>query len=432
MSVRVAIVGSGIAGLSAAHHLADHGEVSLFEADSYFGGHAHTVNVTLPGTQGPCTFGVDTGFLVYNERTYPGLISLFEQLGIETAHSNMSFSVQAPWGGSGVLEWNGADLNSVFAQRRNFFRPRFWWLLRDILRFNRLTTALAKSYDDGALMQSLQAFLDQHGFGHTFRDTYLLPMLGCIWSCPTAQMLEFPAATMVRFCDNHGLLQVNNRPQWFTVKGGSQRYVEAVTSRLAHKHLRTPVEAVRRDEHGVTLYTEAGAQRFDHVVLACHADQALALLEQPSADETSVLSAIRFQDNLAVLHTDTSVMPDRPLAWAAWNYQRLRGTTDGSRVCLHYWLNTLQPLPFTQDVFVSLNPLTAIDPSKVLGQYHYTHPVFDLAAIQAQRRMGQLQGLQHTWFAGAWMGYGFHEDGYKAGRSAAQAIVQGLMQEEVA
>ena len=432
MSVRVAIVGSGIAGLSAAHHLADHGEVSLFEADSYFGGHAHTVNVTLPGTQGPCTFGVDTGFLVYNERTYPGLISLFEQLGIETAHSNMSFSVQAPWGGSGVLEWNGADLNSVFAQRRNFFRPRFWWLLRDILRFNRLTTALAKSYDDGALMQPLQAFLDQHGFGHTFRDTYLLPMLGCIWSCPTAQMLEFPAATMVRFCDNHGLLQVNNRPQWFTVKGGSQRYVEAVTSRLAHKHLRTPVQAVRRDEHGVTLYTEAGAQRFDHVVLACHADQALALLEQPSADETSVLSAIRFQDNLAVLHTDTSVMPDRPLAWAAWNYQRLRGTTDGSRVCLHYWLNTLQPLPFTQDVFVSLNPLTAIDPSKVLGQYHYTHPVFDLAAIQAQRRMGQLQGLQHTWFAGAWMGYGFHEDGYKAGRSAAQAIVQGLMQEEVA
>ena len=432
MSVRVAIVGSGIAGLSAAHHLADHAEVSLFEADSYFGGHAHTVNVTLPGKQGPCTFGVDTGFLVYNERTYPGLISLFEQLGIETAHSNMSFSVQAPWGGSGVLEWNGADLNSVFAQRRNFFRPRFWWLLRDILRFNRLTTALAKSYDDGALMQPLQTFLAQHGFGHTFRDTYLLPMLGCIWSCPTAQMLEFPAATMVRFCDNHGLLQVNNRPQWFTVKGGSQRYVEAVTSRLAHKHLRTPVQAVRRDEHGVTLYTEAGAQRFDHVVLACHADQALALLEQPSADETSVLSAIRFQDNLAVLHTDTSVMPDRPLAWAAWNYQRLRDTTDGSRVCLHYWLNTLQPLPFTQDVFVSLNPLTAIDPSKVLGQYHYTHPVFDLAAIQAQRRMGQLQGLQHTWFAGAWMGYGFHEDGYKAGRSAAQAIVQGLMQEEVA
>ena len=432
MSVRVAIVGSGIAGLSAAHHLADHGEVSLFEADSYFGGHAHTVNVTLPGKQGPCTFGVDTGFLVYNERTYPGLISLCEQLGIETAHSNMSFSVQAPWGGSGVLEWNGADLNSVFAQRRNFFRPRFWWLLRDILRFNRLTTALAKSYDDGALMQPLQTFLDQHGFGHTFRDTYLLPMLGCIWSCPTAQMLEFPAATMVRFCDNHGLLQVNNRPQWFTVKGGSQRYVEAVTSRLAHKHLRTPVQAVRRDEHGVTLYTEAGAQRFDHVVLACHADQALALLEQPSVDETSVLSAIRFQDNLAVLHTDTSVMPDRPLAWAAWNYQRLRDTTDGSRVCLHYWLNTLQPLPFTQDVFVSLNPLTAIDPSKVLGQYHYTHPVFDLAAIQAQRRMGQLQGLQHTWFAGAWMGYGFHEDGYKAGRSAAQAIVQGLMQEEVA
>ena len=431
MRVRVAIVGSGIAGLSAAHHLQDHAEVSLFEAGGHFGGHANTVDITLPGAHGPCTHGVDTGFLVYNERTYPGLISLFEQLGIETAHSDMSFSVQAPWGGSGVLEWNGADLNTVFAQRRNLFRPRFWWLLRDILRFNRLTTELAKSYDDGALMQPLQAFLDQHGFGPTFRDTYLLPMLGCIWSCPTAQMLEFPAATMVRFCDNHGLLQVNNRPQWFTVKGGSQHYVKAVTSRVAHKHLRTPVLSVERDADGVSLHTASGSQRFDHVVLACHADQALQTLAAPSADEQSVLSAIRFQDNLAVLHTDTSVMPDRKLAWAAWNYQRLRDTSHGSRVCLHYWLNKLQPLPFSQDVFVSLNPLTDIDPSQVLGQFQYTHPVFDLAAIQAQRRMGPLQGQQHTWFAGAWMGYGFHEDGYKAGRAAAQSILQGIMQEEV-
>ncbi len=431
MGVRVAIVGSGIAGLSAAHHLQAHAQVSLFEAGDHFGGHANTVDITLPGAHGPCTHGVDTGFLVYNERTYPGLISLFEQLGIETAHSDMSFSVQAPWGDSGVLEWNGADLNTVFAQRRNLFRPRFWWLLRDILRFNRLATGLAKSYDDGALMQPLQSFLDQHGFGNTFRDAYLLPMLGCIWSCPTAQMLEFPAATMVRFCDNHGLLQVNDRPQWFTVKGGSQHYVKAVTSRVANKHLRTPVLSVERDADGVTLHTVSGSERFDHVVLACHADQALQTLAAPSADEQSVLSAIRFQDNLAVLHTDTSVMPDRKLAWAAWNYQRLSDTPERSGVCLHYWLNKLQPLPFSQDVFVSLNPLTDIDPSQVLGQFHYTHPVFDLAAIQAQRRMGPLQGQQHTWFAGAWMGYGFHEDGYKAGRAAAQGILQGIMQEEV-
>jgi len=431
MGVRVAIVGSGIAGLSAAHHLQAHAQVSLFEAGDHFGGHANTVDITLPGAHGPCTHGVDTGFLVYNERTYPGLISLFEQLGIETAHSDMSFSVQAPWGDSGVLEWNGADLNTVFAQRRNLFRPRFWWLLRDILRFNRLATGLAKSYDDGALMQPLQSFLDQHGFGNTFRDAYLLPMLGCIWSCPTAQMLEFPAATMVRFCDNHGLLQVNDRPQWFTVKGGSQHYVKAVTSRVANKHLRTPVLSVERDADGVTLHTVSGSERFDHVVLACHADQALQTLAAPSADEQSVLSAIRFQDNLAVLHTDTSVMPDRKLAWAAWNYQRLSDAQERSGVCLHYWLNKLQPLPFSQDVFVSLNPLTDIDPSQVLGQFHYTHPVFDLAAIQAQRRMGPLQGQQHTWFAGAWMGYGFHEDGYKAGRAAAQGILQGIMQEEV-
>jgi predicted NAD/FAD-binding protein len=245
-------------------------------------------------------------------------------------------------------------------------------------------------------------------------------------------MLEFPAATMVRFCDNHGLLQVNDRPQWFTVKGGSQHYVKAVTSRVANKHLRTPVLSVERDADGVTLHTVSGSQRFDQVVLACHADQALQTLAAPSADEQSVLSAIRFQDNLAVLHTDTSVMPDRKLAWAAWNYQRLSDAQERSGVCLHYWLNKLQPLPFSQDVFVSLNPLTDIDPSQVLGQFHYTHPVFDLAAIQAQRRMGPLQGQQHTWFAGAWMGYGFHEDGYKAGRAAAQSIVQGIMQEEVA
>jgi len=433
MNARVAIVGSGIAGLSAAHHLHGHAAISLFEAGDYFGGHTHTVDITLAGANGHVSYGVDTGFLVYNERTYPGLIDLFEQLGIQTAQSDMSFSVQAPWGKSGrTLEWNGADLNSVFAQRSNLLRPKFWWLLREIIRFNTLCTQLAQSYDDGALMQPLQDFLNSHGFGDTFRDTYLLPMLGCIWSCPTSQMLQFPAATMVRFCDNHGLLQVNNRPQWFTVQGGAKHYVQSIISRIADKHLNTPVLSIERDEHGVVLHTALGTQQFDHVVIATHADQGLRLLAQASAEEHSVLSNIGFQDNLAVLHTDASVMPRQRLAWAAWNYQRSADHSNGASVCLHYWLNKLQPLPFTQDVFVSLNPDRPIAPEHVLRRFKYSHPVFDLAAIQAQRQLGRLQGRQHTWFAGAWMGYGFHEDGFKAGRAAAQGILQELMAEEPA
>ncbi len=433
MTARVAIVGSGIAGLSAAHHLHGYADISLFEAGDYFGGHTHTVDITLAGANGPVNFGVDTGFLVYNERTYPGLIDLFQQLGIETAHSDMSFSVQAPWGRSGrTLEWNGADLNSVFAQRSNLLRPRFWWLLREIIRFNTLCTRLAQSYDDGALMQPLQDFLDNHGFGATFRDTYLLPMLGCIWSCPTSQMLQFPAATMVRFCDNHGLLQVNNRPQWFTVQGGAKHYVQAITARIENKYLNTPVQSIERDHSGVVLHTARGAERFDHVVIAAHADQSLQMLAQPSAEERDVLSHIGFQNNRAVLHTDASVMPTKRLAWAAWNYERTSDTQENARVCLHYWLNKLQPLPFTENVFVSLNPAQPIAAEHVLGEFDYAHPVFDLAAIQAQRRVNSLQGLQHTWFAGAWMGYGFHEDGFKAGRAAAKGIWQKLMQEEPA
>jgi predicted NAD/FAD-binding protein len=433
MTLRVAIVGSGIAGLSAAHHLQDHAHISLFEAGDYFGGHTHTVDICLPSEQGSCTHGVDTGFLVFNERTYPGLIDLFAQLGIDTAHSDMSFSVQAPWGKNGrTLEWNGASLNSVFAQRSNLLRPRFWWLLREIIRFNRLCTQLAASYDDGALMQPLQQFLDQHGFGATFRDTYLLPMLGCIWSCPTTQMLQFPAATMVRFCDNHGLLQVNHRPQWFTVRGGAKHYVQAITSRIADKRLNTPVLQVQRDEQGVLLQTAQQSERFDKVVIATHADQALRMLAQPSSDEQALLSSIGFQDNLAVLHTDASVMPRERLAWAAWNYERNDQAKENAHVCLHYWLNKLQPLPFEQNVFVSLNPTQAIAAPHVLGQYSYAHPVFDLTAIQAQRQLSRLQGQQHTWYAGAWMGYGFHEDGFQAGRHAANGILQLLMQEQAA
>ena len=424
MRQRVAVIGSGIAGLSAAHHLNNHVELSLFEAGSYFGGHTHTVDVTLPSAQGTLTHGVDTGFLVYNQRTYPGLIGLFESLNIRTAASDMSFSVQAHWDDTGkLLEWNGANLNSVFAQRSNLLRPRFWGLLRDIMRFNQLATDLAQSGQADALTQPLQQFLDEHRFGSAFRQGYLLPMLGCIWSCPTTQMLQFPVATMVRFCDNHGLLQVNNRPPWFTVAGGAKHYVQAITDRISDKRLNTPVLGIARDEQGVQIRTAQGVERFDQVVLATHADQSLALLERPSSDEQTLLGAIRFQANRAVLHTDTSVMPQRRLAWAAWNYQRTQDDSESARVCLHYWLNRLQPLPFKQDVIVSLNPASPIDPATILGSYDYDHPVFDLPAIAAQNQLPRLQGQHRTWYAGAWMRFGFHEDGYQAGLAAAKSLL---------
>jgi predicted NAD/FAD-binding protein len=424
MRQRVAVIGSGIAGLSAAHHLNNHVDVSLFEAGDYFGGHTHTVDVTLPSDDGLITHGVDTGFLVYNQRTYPGLIALFESLHIRTAASDMSFSVQARWDDTGKpLEWNGANLNSVFAQRSNLFRPRFWGLLADIMRFNQLATDLAQSDQADALTQPLQDFLDQHRFGSAFRQGYLLPMLGCIWSCPTTQMLQFPVATMVRFCDNHGLLQVNNRPPWFTVAGGAKHYVQAITNAIHDKRLNSPVLGIARDDQGVHVRTAHGTEHFDHVVLATHADQSLALLEHPSTDEQALLGAIRFQANRAVLHTDTRVMPKRRLAWAAWNYQRTALDQETAHVCLHYWLNRLQPLPFKQDVIVSLNPSTPIDEKCILGSYDYDHPVFDVAAIAAQREIPRLQGQQRTWYAGAWMRYGFHEDGYQAGLGVARALL---------
>ena len=422
--MRVAIIGSGIAGLAAAHALRGHAHTTLFEAGSYFGGHTHTVDVTLPTQHGPATHGVDTGFLVFNERTYPHLIRLLAELGVETSRSDMSFSVQAPGARrGGPLEWSGTSLSTVFAQRSNLLNPRFWGMLTDLLRFNALATRLAQEHNDAALMQPLGEFLETYRFGAAFRDWYLLPMLGCIWSCPTDQMLQFPVATMVRFCHNHGLLQVNDRPQWWTVTGGARHYVDKIVAGIDDARLNTPVRRIERDAAGVRVVTDGRTEHFDRLVLATHSDQALALLATPTLQEKTVLGAIRYQPNRAVLHTDTSVLPTRRAAWAAWNYERAPQDGQGSaQVCLHYLLNQLQPLPFSQPVVVSLNPVRAIDPAQVLGSYDYAHPVFDLAAIRAQPLVGLLQGRQHTWFCGAWTGYGFHEDGLKSGLAAAQQL----------
>jgi predicted NAD/FAD-binding protein len=274
------------------------------------------------------------------------------------------------------------------------------------------------------MQQPLGAWLDEQRFSSEFRDWYFLPMMACIWSCPTAQMLQFPVATMIRFCHNHGLIQVNGRPQWWTVRGGARHYVDKIVAGIADKRLNTPVRAVERDAQGVTVYSDQGAQRFDQLVLATHADQALALLRQPSADEARLLGAVRYQPNRAVLHTDASVLPQSRRAWAAWNYERaVAPEQENSRVCLHYLLNQLQPLPFAQPVLVSLNPLQPIAPECVLGDFDYAHPVFDTGAIRAQAEMPALQGRRHTWYCGAWMGYGFHEDGLQAGLSVAQQLL---------
>jgi predicted NAD/FAD-binding protein len=424
--MKIAIVGSGISGLAAAHRLREHAHVTLFEAGDYFGGHTHTVDITLPTAQGPKTWGVDTGFLVYNERTYPQLIALFAELGVVTTPTDMSFSVQVPSaGGRSALEWSGSNLATVFAQKRNLVHPRFWDMLADLLRFNRLCTQLALNQQDARMTQPLQDFLDEHRFGQAFRDWYFLPMLGCIWSCPTDQMLQFPVATMIRFCHNHGLLQVSDRPQWHTVVGGAKHYVDKILAGLSDTRLNTPVRRIDRDDAGVVLHTDVGSARFDHVVLATHSDQALAALGQPSATERQVLGAIRYQPNRAVLHTDSSVLPTRRAAWAAWNYERApQMAQESTRVCLHYLLNRLQPLPFEQAVVESLNPVRPIAPETILAEFDYSHPVFDLGAIEAQKRVPELQGQQHTWYCGAWTGYGFHEDGLKSGLTVAEALLE--------
>lgn len=426
---RVAVVGSGVSGLSAAWHLQHaHGagacRVTLFEADARLGGHAHTVDLSLDGRR----HGVDTGFLVFNERTYPGLIGWFDRLGVATCSSDMSFSVQSP---AHALEWCGSDLGTVFAQRARLLSPRFWAMLADILRFNRLATDIALRGDDHALTQlSVGDFLQAHRFGALFRDAYFLPMIGSIWSCPTAQMLQFPVGTLIRFCHNHGLLQVSQRPRWFTVRGGSREYVQQVAAALPDVRLSTPVRAVRRlppgpsgGLGGVVVETAQGIERFDAVVLATHAPQTLALLADAAADERAVLGAIRTQPNRAVLHTDAALLPRQRRAWAAWNYEAADGAQQApDRVCLHYLINRLQPLPWQRPVIVSLNPVRDPDPAQVHGEFSYDHPVFDAAAIRAQRALPALQGRGGVWFCGAWTRYGFHEDGFVSGQAAARDI----------
>ncbi len=423
--MKIAIVGAGISGLGCAHALAGEHDVTVYEAAPRLGGHTNTVDVTLDGT----TFPVDTGFLVYNERTYPNLIKLFADLGVPVAKSDMSFSVSVPLGpGANArrLEWGGANLDTVFAQRRNLASPAFLGMLRDILRFNRQATAVAAGRETCGDL-SLGQFLDRHRYGKPFRRWYLLPMAGAIWSCPLATMLAYPAATFIRFCHNHGLLQVNDRPQWFTVAGGARQYVQRIAQRLPDVRVGEPVLDVTRHPgaHKVAVRTRRGVESYDHVVLASHSDESLRMLIDADPNERSLLADVGYQPNRALLHTDTRLLPQSRKVWSAWNYLSNSGglrVDDEPSMAVTYLLNKLQPLPFKTPVMVSLNPLVEPRTETVIAEFDYAHPVFDAAAIRAQKRLPTVQGRRRVWFAGAWTGYGFHEDGLKSGLAVAEAL----------
>jgi predicted NAD/FAD-binding protein len=411
---RVAVIGAGIAGLATAWLLAPRDRVSVFEAGSYVGGHTNTVDVTVDGLTHP----VDTGFLVFNRRTYPNLCALFALLQVEAVETEMSFGVSLA---EPELEWAGSDLGSVFAQRANLVRPAFIAMLRDILRFNRETTRMAREGSMPAL--ALGEYLAIEAYSKAFRDWYLLPMAAAIWSCPTSAMLGYPLATFVQFCHNHGLLQIFDRPKWMTVKGGGRNYVRRMLARLDDVRVNVPVCRVVRNADGVWVHTAAGPEHFDEVVFACHSDQTLALLgSEASAEERRILGAVRYQPNVAWLHTDPALLPRRQKVWSAWNYLSGKGAPDARPVSVSYLINRLQPLPFETPVVVSLNPFNEPAADKTIRRIEYSHPVFDLGAIDAQSALPALQGRNRSWFAGAWTGYGFHEDGLKSAVAVVEAM----------
>jgi len=403
---RIAIIGGGVSGLAAAWLLQQRHDVRLFEKETVLGGHAHTVEVVDP--QGPVS--IDTGFVVYNERNYPLLTRLFAELDVPTQPTDMSFAYSLQPGG---IEYAGTDLNTLFAQRRNLVRPRFLRMTADILRFNRLGKRLLAGNQLSEV--TLGEFLDAHRFGRGFTEDYLLPMAAAIWSCPSATMRQFPVRGFLEFFRNHGLLDIEGRPQWCTVVGGSRVYVQRLAERLEPGTVRhAGVEQVTRVAGRWQVATATDSETFDAVVFACHADDALRMLANPTLTQAAILGACQFQPNRALLHTDTRLMPASRKVWASWNYLTRQQGLDEQRVSVSYYMNSLHRLDRREHYIISLNPWMEPHPTTVLGEYHWRHPVMDTAAVEAQARLPGIQGENGIYIAGAWTGFGFHEDGMRS------------------
>ncbi|MFN2424939.1 MAG: NAD(P)/FAD-dependent oxidoreductase [Candidatus Binatia bacterium] len=415
--MKIAVVGAGISGLVASWVLRKEHDVTTFEAGSHIGGHTNTVDVEVGGRR----HRVDTGFIVYNEKTYPNFCRLLGLLGVATQPSEMSFSVACERTG---LEYATHSVGGLFARRRSAMEAGFYLMLADIVRFNRRGKALLRDAGDGD--ESLRSFLEREGFSRRFVEHYVVPMGAAIWSADPTGFLDFPARTFVRFFENHGLLDPREAPQWRVVAGGSRSYVDALTAPFHDRiHTNTPVLSARRDSDGVRLLLRDGLTlRFDHVVMACHSDQALRLLEDATGDERDVLGAVRYQANQVTLHTDASLMPARPAAWASWNY-RIPAEAGGA-LALTYDMNRLQNIRSAEPLLVSLNSEHRIDSRRVLGRYRYHHPVYDQQAIEAQRERSRIDGIERTHFCGAYWGHGFHEDGVRSALAVGERFGLGL------
>jgi len=422
----VVIIGSGISGLSASWHLKDHAKVTVLEKADYLGGHTHTHTLTIDEK----SLQLDSGFIVFNNRTYPGLLEWFTELDVKTHPADMSFSVSLD---DGKFEWAGTNLRSIFAQGRRVYDIKFLKMLRDIIRFNRNAPKyIAASNTNPGNLITLGHYLDQHGYDSYFQTRYLLPMAGTIWSCPIKEIRNFPLKFFISFCENHGLLSILNRPQWFSVKGGSRRYVEAMLTAIKKHDVSFKTEKTAKSiietSIGLEVITEDRNKvqhriACDDVILASHADESAHILKDLPTPLSQELSRIKFQQNIAIIHEDKALMPEETRAWASWNYLSHTSTEENSGVAVTYFMNKLQHLPTQRNLFVTLNPIKKPDPRKIYKSIDYTHPVMDLEREKAVQNIQNLQGGNHIWLAGAWMGNGFHESGYQSGLWAANKII---------